>query len=139
MATVKGPWEVKIVAWIVLLIGAVKLLFIAAFIWSPKLRGNLDTLGVHELDQALLALPLYVHYLVSGVGTAVLLATGFGLLHARQWARITLALWSGWILLFSYLTTGSLYYVAPKFVVFLVIMAILFSPRARAYFRAGPD
>ena len=139
MATVKGPWEVKIVAWIVLLIGAVKLLSIAALIWSPELRGNLDTLGVHELDQALLALPLSVHYLVSGVGTAVLLATGSGLLHARQWARITLALWTGWILLFSYLTTGSLHYVTLRFVVFLVIMAILFSPRATAYFRAGPD
>ena len=139
MATVKGPWEVKIVAWIALLIGAVKLLFITALILSPKLRENLVTLGLHELDQALLALPLSVHYLVSGVGTSVLHATGFGLLHARQWARITLTLWTGWILLFSYLTTGSLHYVTPRFVVFLVIMAILFSPRATAYFRAGPD
>ena len=95
MATVKVPWEVNIVAWIVLLIGAVKLLFITALILSPKLRENLDTLGVHELDQALLALPLSVHYLVSGVGTAVLLAAGSGLLHARQWAWITLTLWTG--------------------------------------------
>lgn len=139
MTIVKRPLEVTIVAWIALAAAVVRLFTYAGVLFIPEAQENLVSMGIHKSEKALLQFPLSIHYLFSGVGIAIFMAAGIGLLRARNWARITLALWSGWILLFAFLTTGSFVYVAPKLLVFVVMLVILFSPRAKAYLSVDQD
>ena len=137
MTAVKRPLEVTIVAWFMLVAVVVKLFSYTVLILSSEVQETFFALGFHESKQALVKFPLSIHFVVSGIGCIVFLAAGVGLLRARHWGRITFGLWSGWALLFAFLTTGSLGYVTPKLLVYIVMMAILFSPRANSYFRTG--
>ena len=135
----KRPFEVTVVACLTILGVILRITSFAVLIFIPEVRETIITFGFHESTKAILQVPLFGHYLVSGIGVPVLLATGIGLLRAQHWARIMLMLWSGWTLLFVFLTTGSIFYIKPKLLVYILMMVILFSPRAKAYFRTDKD
>ena len=137
MTKTKRPFEITTLAIIILLLGAIKLLSYAMLIFMPGVREDFISLGMHESENALLQFPLIVHYLISGISTALYLVSGIGLLRAQHWARLVLAIWPVWILLFSFLTTGSFPYVAFKLPFFIIMLIVLFNPRANAYFKAG--
>ncbi len=132
----KRPFEITSLAIIILLLAAIKIISYAMLLFIPEVWDNLISLGLHESENALIQFPLTVHYLISGISTAIYIVSGYALLRARHWSRLILATWSVWILLFSFLTTGSFPYLALKLPFFIIMLIVLFSPRANAYFKA---
>lgn len=131
---IKRPLEVSILAWIVLLVGIVIAFLYVTIIIMPSVRDTLTSLAIHESEQAFFQFSLNIHYLVGGIGAIVHITTAIGLFRAQRWARMTLVVWSTWILLFALLATGSFSYVLPKLIIFCIMIIILFTPRARTYF-----
>lgn len=74
-------------------------------------------------------LPLALHYFVSATGAMVFLVAGAGLLVGKNWARISLVVWIGVSLVFTYLVTGSVGYLLPKLATALITVVLLFTPR----------
>lgn len=134
MTTIKRPLSVSILAWITLIVAVVELAAAAIVLFMPTVRENLISIGFHTSKQAIIQLPLSIHYLVGGITPLLLLAAGVGVLYAKNWARFIIVMWGGLMLLFTYITTGSIVFTAQQSIVYIIIIIILFSRKAHTYF-----
>ena len=131
------PLEITLLAGLTITVAVVRLLLLAAVALMPEVRQTVDSFNVSQAPNAIVQVPLLVHYLISALGVIVFLIGGVGLLRAWTWSRGLLLVWTGWGLLFAFLTTGSLGYITPDALVFGLLLVVLFSPRAGRYFRVG--
>ncbi len=136
MARSNRPLEIFLVAVLILVAAVIRLLVLAAVAVLPEVREAVDSLGASRIPSAIVQVPLFVHYLTSVLGAIVFLCCGIGLLRAHAWSRNLLLVWAGWSLLFTFLTTGSLGYITPGILSFALLLILLFTPRAAAYFRS---
>lgn len=130
------PIEITIVAWLVLVTAGVRAFALAALFMLPGVREFAGSAA--ELPGALVQVSPIVHQMMGLFAVVVLVVAGIGLLRAKGWSPVLLAVWMAWALTFTFLATGSVGYLVPKLAIFVLLLVVLFNPRARRHFRAQP-
>ncbi|MCK9531353.1 MAG: hypothetical protein M0R77_12465 [Gammaproteobacteria bacterium] len=130
------PVEVTLVAWVALFAVAMRVVLLGLVIVLPEVREALGNIDLTGAPGAWVHFSAWVHYLVSILGIGIVVAAGIGLLRGAPWSRIALVSWGGLAILFSLMATGSFGYILWDTIVYLLMLALLYTPRAGAYFRA---
>ena len=119
------PTSVTVIAWILIVIGGISL------ISSTLLLNNT---AAREL-MARSSLPLSVQYVLLYLGLLVTIGSGIAMLKGQSWGRLLYVIWGAVGFLISVTTSPMKTAVIPGFVVYLVVVFVLFRPKANQYFR----
>jgi|GEM_PF-4042641 len=129
------PKKITILGWFLIIFGVFKatiLLWLALSDVPPIMR----TLLEQGFSGAIIDFPAEVHI---GVGILVPIVfigagAGAGILQAARWARVLLLGWFTSMLVFSFLSTGSVVYTAIKIPAYLLLLYLLLNHDANAWF-----
>jgi hypothetical protein len=125
----KRPVSVTVIAWIILVSGALSLVTSAVMMKNP-------------LTQELMAkspIPVPVQYVMLFVGLLVSVISGIFMLKGANWARMLYIIWGAVGFLVSLLTSPIKLMLIPGFVVYAVFVFFLLRPKASAYFTGLPN
>ena len=121
------PTSVTVIAWLLIVLGAVKLPWTLTFRYDPTIK---------ELMARNSSLPIPVQYFDLYVSLLMAIVSGIAMLKGQNWGRLLYVIGSliGLLLLFATSPMRPILILAP--VPTLIIVFFLFRPDANRYFRA---
>jgi len=123
----KRPASVTVIAWLLIVLGALSILTTTTAINNPAV---LEVLGKSPL-------PVGVQFAMTYAGLAVMIVSGVAMLKGRNWGRLLYVIWTGVSIVIGVFTSPIKAAMIPGVVVFIIACFFLFRPRANEYF-AGP-
>ena len=140
MKYLKCPIEITFLAWVFLLPFVIILIALFSLIIDGvPLETLIEIHGYSSMiftGDAIIELPSSFHFIVDLAGMLISIATCIGVLNAKPWARFVFVFCYGLAFFHYYLMFGIEILKPSGFVFYLVIIFILFSPRANKYFSA---
>ncbi len=122
----KRPTSISVISWILIVIRALTMI-------TTTLMIATDNPMVRDMvDQSPIPTPLY--YILSYLGSLIIVLSGVAMLKGKNWARILYVIWSVIDLVIGFATSPMKAAIIPSFVGFLVITFFLFRPKATAFF-----
>ncbi len=125
----KRPTSVTVIAWIILVTGALSLLTIAFAMNNP-------------MAQELMAkspVPVPVQYFISFVGLLISIVSAIFMLRGANWARMLYIVLRAIGFLFSLFTSPAKLLLIPGFFIYAVFVFFLLRPKASAYFTGSAN
>ncbi len=120
----KRPTSVTVIAWILIVIGALSLVATLLTMNNPMTKDLMMRSPV----------PLPVQYIMMYVALAVSITSGIGMLKGFGWSRLLYVGWSVIAFSFSLATSPMKAALIPGIVLFAVVVFFLFRPAANEYF-----
>ena len=121
------PRSITIIGWLLIVSGGISAINTTSNLHNPRIK--------EVMSQFLMPIP--ISYAFSYVGLLIGLVCGIGMLKSRNWARFLYVGWSVISLVVLYINWGTnpgkIIVLFPALIFFLVI-AFLFSPKANEYF-----
>lgn len=118
------PTSVTVIAWFLIIAGCISLVMTAAMTNNPQTQ--------EFMSKSLL--PIAVQYALNYAGALVSLVCGIAMLKGLNWGRVLYVVWSilGFVVAFA--TSPMKMILLPSAVLVLVIIILLFRPKANEYF-----
>ncbi|WP_437653540.1 hypothetical protein [Sorangium sp. So ce1182] len=120
----KRPTSVTVVACILIVLGGVTALSILATFNNPMTRDLMSKSPI----------PIPVQYIITCAGVLNMLVCGVAMLKGHSWARLLYVIGSAIGFSIGIATSPMVAAFIPGLVVFIVVVFILFRPRANEYF-----
>ena len=120
----KRPTSVTVIAWLLIVLGALSFLTTTVAINNP---------AVHEvLGQS--PLPIGVQFAMTYAGLAVMVVCGVAMLKGRNWGRLLYVIWTAVSIVIGLFTSPMKAAMIPGVIVFAIACFFLFRPKANRYF-----
>jgi hypothetical protein len=123
------PKSVTIIAWILIVAGVLALFLSTLSLGDPAMK--------EALSKSPIPIPFQLVLMYAGLGLSM--ASGIGMLKAKEWSRLLYTGWGVLSLTISTLTSPEKLLVIPGLVVFLIFVFFLFRPAATNYFTKKPQ
>lgn len=120
----KRPTSITVIAWVLIVLGGLSLVTTAVMTNNPT--------AVALMSKS--ALPVPVQYVISYVGSLVMVVAGVAMLKRQNWARWLYVGWSIIGFAVGLATSPTKLAMIPGLVVFLILTFFLFRPKANEYF-----
>ena len=125
------PTSVTVVSWILILMGAVSLVGVVSTLNNPQIKEQTAELIAHS------SIPVPVQYAMSFGGMLVLIVSGEAMLLGQNWARFLYVVWNGVGFIVGLITSPMKLLMIPSGLVYLVLVLLLFRPRANQFFASS--
>ena len=118
------PKSISIIAWILIVIGAISLITTSAMINNPVTRDLMNNSPI----------PVPAQYIISYLGLFVTIISGIAMLNGKNWSRYLYIIWSLIGFTISITTFPIKTAIIPGFLVFLVAVYFLLRREANEFF-----
>lgn len=120
----KRPTSITVISWILIVLGGLSFVTTAAMTNNPT--------AVALMSKSVL--PVTVQYVISYIGSLVMVVSGIAMLKEQNWARWLYVGWSIIGFAIGLATSPAKIAMIPGLVVFLILAFFLFRPKANEYF-----